>query len=146
VIAFAARVRLEVGDVVEAEKLAAELLTSLARDTILFTDPDWSGALAIVLRAMDRGGEFRPLVERARYRTRWLLAADAIAAGEFAQAADRYAEIGSRPDEAWARLHAAEELAVAGVAPESQLQPALDFFRAARATGYLQAAESLLVR
>ncbi|HEY7018903.1 MAG TPA: AAA family ATPase [Gaiellaceae bacterium] len=42
--------------------------------------------------------------------SRWIDAARAFTAGEFAEAADRYAEIGSRPDEAHARARAGASL------------------------------------
>jgi hypothetical protein len=72
--------------------------------------------------------------------TPWLEAARAIAAGEFVAAADLFATIGSRPDEAYARLHAAEQLAATGqrVTAADQLEPALLFWRAVSATAYIR--------
>ena len=57
-------------------------------------------------RPRPRGGA-RPRGRRARTRTRWLEAAEAIGEGDWARAADAFAEIGSLPDEAAARVEAA---------------------------------------
>lgn len=69
-----------------------------------------------------------------------------MASGQFAEAADRYAEIGSRPDEAFARLRAAARPPATGSRPEGsgQLQPALGFYRQVGARGYLRRGEALL--
>jgi MFS family permease len=67
-----------------------------------------------VLHALGRGVELRRLAAATRSAGRWLPAAAAVAGGDFQAAADRYAEIGSLPDEAFARLRAAEQLQAAG--------------------------------
>jgi len=56
------------------------------------------------------------------------------------------AGIGSRPDEAYARLRAAEALLAEGRHAEAdeQLAHALEFFRSVRATRYLAHGERLL--
>jgi hypothetical protein len=81
----------------------------------------------------------------ATVSTRWLDAAGTYASGAFEEAADVYAEIGSVPDEAFARLRAAEALVAAGRRPEAdaQLQQALAFYRSVGATVYIREAESL---
>jgi hypothetical protein len=78
--------------------------------------------------------------------TPWLQAATAMAADEFEQAADRFAEIGSLPDEAYARLRGAEQLLNAGHRADGhgQLEQALGFYRQVRATAYLREAEALV--
>jgi class 3 adenylate cyclase/tetratricopeptide (TPR) repeat protein len=63
--------------------------------------------------------------------TRWVEAARATVRGDHEAAAELFARIGSRPDEAVARLRA------------GQLEPALEFFRSVRATRYLQEGERL---
>jgi class 3 adenylate cyclase/tetratricopeptide (TPR) repeat protein len=68
----------------------------------------------------------------------WVRAALAAAARDFRRAADVFAEIGSRPDEAYARLLAAE------AGDRTQLKPALAFFREVEATAYSRRAERLL--
>ncbi|HJU02453.1 MAG TPA: hypothetical protein VJ966_14765, partial [Actinomycetes bacterium] len=61
------------------------------------------------------------------------------------QAADRYVEIGSLPDEAFARLRAAERLLNAGrpADAKAQLQRALAFYRRVGAAGYLREVDAL---
>jgi hypothetical protein len=78
--------------------------------------------------------------------TPWLQAASAIATGRFEEAADRYAAIGSLPDEAFARLRAAEQLLSDGRRTEAsmQLQQVLAFYREVRANGYVREAEALV--
>jgi hypothetical protein len=113
---------------------------------------DWSlpgdglPELAATMVLLGRGEEFGAAAASARPPTRWLEAAAALAAGEAARAAGVYAEIGSLPDEAYARLRAAEALVRAcrrGEA-EDQLERALAFFRRVRADACVRAAEALL--
>jgi hypothetical protein len=78
--------------------------------------------------------------------SRWLDALRAYVGGDPAGAADVYARIGSRPDEAYARLAAGRRLLAAG-APElaaRQLGAALDFWRQVGAGAYAADAEALL--
>jgi tetratricopeptide (TPR) repeat protein len=77
--------------------------------------------------------------------TRWVEAARAVLRGEYVDAAELFARIGSRPDEAVARLAAATSRPQApqdGSGP--QLEQALEFFRKVRATRYLNEGERLL--
>jgi hypothetical protein len=67
--------------------------------------------------------------------TRWTEAARAYASGDHAGAAELYAQIGARPDEAEARLKAGDEVNV---------RRALEFWRSVGATRYIAEAESLL--
>jgi tRNA U55 pseudouridine synthase TruB len=87
-------------------------------------------------------------VRKAHRANPWVLAAQAIAKGEFTQAAAQYAAIGSRADEAYARLRAGEQLALPSREAEAieQLKPAADFFGRAGALAYLSQAEDLLRR
>jgi class 3 adenylate cyclase len=66
--------------------------------------------------------------------------------GDFVSAADMLAEIGSKPDEAEARVHAARQLAAAGREDEAgeQLRQAVAFYRSVGATRYLDEIEPLL--
>jgi hypothetical protein len=98
-----------------------------------------------VLKALGRSEELEAVAERASASTRWLDAARAYAAGAFEEAADIYAEIGSAPDEAYARLRAAEALVAAGrrAAADAQLRQALAFYRSVGAAAYIRDAESL---
>jgi tetratricopeptide (TPR) repeat protein len=142
--AFHTHALLANGRTQQAAARASELLAALAEHGAIPTSPDWSGALAIVLHALGRGGELVELVAGIASPTRWLQAATAIAAGELELAADRYAEIGSRPDEAYARLLAAERLLVAGRPADAQLAAAVAFYREVGAVAHLRQAEALL--
>jgi class 3 adenylate cyclase/tetratricopeptide (TPR) repeat protein len=76
----------------------------------------------------------------------WAEAATSYFAGEFAQAADRYAEIGSLTDEAEARLRAARHLIENKRQEEGaeQLELALRFYRGVEATRFVREGEALL--
>jgi len=65
--------------------------------------------------------------------------------GDFAGAAEVYAGMGSGPDEAYARLHAADRALADGdrVTARRMLDPAIAFFRAAGAAAHLRHAEAL---
>jgi hypothetical protein len=146
-LAFHARALLANGQTEEAGAKAEEVLAELAGHGALATNPDWSGQLAIVLHTLGRGTELVELATTLAMPTPWLQAATALAAGEFNQAADRYGEIGSLPDEAYARLRAGEQLLNTGRRPDgkAQLQQALAFYRYVGATAYLREADALIV-
>jgi hypothetical protein len=141
-----ARALLAAGRIREADARASELLAVLVERGVLVSDPDWSGELAVVLQALGREAELLELVGGITRPTPWLQAAAAIAHGQFDQAADLYAQIGSLPDEAFARLRAAEHLFAAGQRAEgnTQLQLAVVFYRKVQASTYLREAEALL--
>ena len=77
----------------------------------------------------------------------WLEAARMFVAGDPRRAADIYATIGSRPDEAYARLEAARQLLAMGQAVEAntELAIALAFYREVRASAHLEEAKQLLL-
>jgi DNA-binding SARP family transcriptional activator/class 3 adenylate cyclase len=145
-LASLAHTLLMAGRVEQAHARAGELLVVLTERGALPTNPDWSGRLAVVLHALGQGVELVNLVERSTAPTAWLQAAAAIATGDFEHAADLYTEIGSLPDEAFARLQAAKHLLANGRRGEgsAQLQRALAFYRQVRADTYLREAEALL--
>jgi tetratricopeptide (TPR) repeat protein len=78
--------------------------------------------------------------------TPWTEAVRAYGQRDFAAAAEILRRIGTRPDEAEARLRAAEELAAQGRRAEAdeQLQQALAFYRSVGATRYVRECEALL--
>jgi tetratricopeptide (TPR) repeat protein len=78
--------------------------------------------------------------------SRWLEAAQAYVTGEPGLAADIYAAIGTRPDEAYARLQAARQLTLANRAVEAstELAVALAFHRQVGASAHLAEAKKLL--
>jgi class 3 adenylate cyclase/tetratricopeptide (TPR) repeat protein len=99
---------------------------------------------AVVLTALDRASELLLLLERVQ-PTPWVEAASSYASGDFAHAADTYATMGSLPDEAHARLRAAEALIEDGRRAEAddQLQQSLAFYRSVGATRYIRQGEAL---
>jgi class 3 adenylate cyclase len=145
-LAFHARVLLANGQVEQASVKASELLAVLAERGALATNPDWSGQLAVVFHTLRRGGELLELISRVTAPTPWQEAAAAITAGNFQQAADRYAGIGSLPDQAYARLRAGEQLFNAGRRADgkAELQQALAFYRHVGATAYLREVDALV--
>jgi DNA-binding SARP family transcriptional activator/class 3 adenylate cyclase len=145
-LAFRARVALVTGDNGQADAYASELLAMLVEQAELHSVAEWSADLAAVLVGLGRGSELRKLAASKAGSTPWLEAAAAFAGSDFEHAADQYAKIGSRPDEAFARLRAAEQLLATGQRAEgnTQLQRALAFYQKARATAYLRQAEALL--
>ena len=117
---------------------------ALARENAVVFAAFWP-VLIRVLAALDRGEELLSATETAP-PTRWIEAARLYAGGDFAAAAEVYAQIGSLLDEADARLRAAEQLAEAGRREEAdaQLEQALAFYRSVGATRYVREGEDLL--
>jgi len=101
--------------------------------------------LPVVVVATGRTDEFMNAVGRVRFPGPWIDAAVAFVDGELNRAAEIYAKIGTRPDEAYARLRAAEQLVVEGRRAEADehLQKALTFYRSVGATRYIQEGEAL---
>jgi class 3 adenylate cyclase/tetratricopeptide (TPR) repeat protein len=145
-LALRARVLLAAGRIQEAGTTASQLLAGLAERGVLVSNPDWSGELAVVLHTLGRGAELIELVGRLSTPTPWLEAAVAIARGRFDRAADLYAQIGSVPDEAFARLQAAKQLLASDRPAEGNayLQRLVAFYREVQASAYLREAEMLL--
>jgi thioredoxin-like negative regulator of GroEL len=100
----------------------------------------WAG------RALGRSEEIGALVARFERPTRWMAAAAHVSAGELREAADVCASMPSLPDEAYARLRAAEPLVAEGRRAEAdeQLGRALAFYRSVGATRYVVEGEALL--
>ena len=139
-LAFSARV---------SEGEAADAAFDELVEAIASGQPFW-GAWALPdalygIAGRARCDEFREALATAAPRTPWYDAALAVIAGDFAAAADRYAAIGSRPDEAVARLRAADAAAAAGdvATARHQLTPAFAFFRGVAARPHLRDAGAL---
>jgi class 3 adenylate cyclase/tetratricopeptide (TPR) repeat protein len=144
-LVFYARTLLSVGRADEARPLADELTRLLATAQPTFEWGDGWIDLAVVLTALDRTSQLVDALGRTS-ATPWVDAAYAYAAGDFVQAAETYAIIGSPQDEALARLRAAQALIQEGHRAEAdeQLQHALIFYRAVGATRYIREGEALL--
>ncbi|HEY7004785.1 MAG TPA: AAA family ATPase [Gaiellaceae bacterium] len=144
-LAFYARAQLR-EDPATASRLADELLERWAAAGLTFAT-FWLADFAVVMADLERGRELEAAgTTYLRIPSRWNDAALAVVSGEDLAAAGLYSEIGSRPDEAFARERAAAALAQArrrGEA-EAELARALAFFRSVGATDYLRRAESLL--
>jgi DNA-binding SARP family transcriptional activator len=138
-LGLAAQAQLAAGHLAEAGKLVDELLGNLGGRLL---KADLGVDLAIVLAELERPIEVLDEV----LPSRWLEAARAFAAGDPGRAAAIYAEIGSRPDEANARLAAARRLHADDRVTEgrTELERALAFFREAGATAHLEEAKELL--
>jgi tetratricopeptide (TPR) repeat protein len=138
-LAFGARALLAVGRTAEAAALVDELLASLRG----LLKPDLGVDLAVGLLAL--GHDAKKL--DALLPSPWLEAARTFVAGDPRRAADVYATIGSRPDEADARLEAARQLLAMGQALEAntELAIALAFYREVRASAHLEEAKQLLL-
>jgi class 3 adenylate cyclase/tetratricopeptide (TPR) repeat protein len=106
---------------------------------------EWLADLAAALVALDKQDELREPAEQV-LRTPWLEAALALATGEFARAAEVYGAMGFRPDEAYARLRAAEAFVAEGRRAEAdaELQASLGFWRSVGATAYIREGEALM--
>ena len=137
-LAFGARVLLAADQAADAGKLLDELLATLGGGLL---KPDLGVDLAVDL--VDLGRPVEALDEVLP--SRWLDAARAFAGGDPARAAKIYGEIGSRPDEAAARLAAARRLLLDRPAEgRTELDRAMAFFREAGATASLEQAKELL--
>jgi class 3 adenylate cyclase/tetratricopeptide (TPR) repeat protein len=143
-LAFRGRALAAVGRSEEAATLARELL-ELWSGHASAAASFWTADLAYVLWLLGRPNELLVAREWVRARTRWLDAAEAFSRGELMRAADLYADIGTGPDEAFARLQAAASAAREDRLSESraQLDRALVFFRKVGAEAYIREAEAL---
>jgi hypothetical protein len=144
-LAQSARMFAAAGASDQAERYAAELLEEW-RASIVETATYWTADLAFALVELGRGADLVEVGEAVAAPTAWLEAACAYAAGDSASAAERYAAIGSRPDEAFARMRAARQLSVAGRQAEVDvmLAPAVAFARRVGAAAYLSESEAVL--
>ena len=133
-LADAARAFHAAGHRDEADELLAELLRDSADDL----GSAWLRELPLFLVELGRADDYLTASEAAS-PSPWLDAGLAAARGELAEAADRYAAIGARATEAWARLLAAEKSG-----DEAQAGRALEYFASVRATPYVRRCEALL--
>ncbi len=144
--AVAARVFLAADHADDATSQVNTLLAEIATEGVQDQAGSWALQLAAVMEALGRGPEFLESARTLGAPTRWLEAATLWTEGEFERAADLLGEMGSRSDEALARLRAADKHVVAGRRAEAdeQLGKALAFFRSVGATRYIREAEALL--
>ena len=143
-LAFEAWTSLAVGDRGRASTLADELLDAWRSGGVPPAHESVGGAW--LFGELGRGREFVEALERARAQTPWHEAARLVVGGDLPGAAELYAEIGSVPDEAYARLRAAAAFVGSGRRAEadSQLRLALPVFAQLGATAWVAEAEALL--
>jgi hypothetical protein len=98
-----------------------------------------------VLVPLALGDELLDAAGAVRAQTRWLDAATAFVSGDPIRAAEIYADIGARPEEALALLHAAGQKAGRDDELSDGLARALAFHREVRATAYVRDAEAFAV-
>jgi tetratricopeptide (TPR) repeat protein len=128
-----------------AVPLAREHIDDLARGVSVQFAMVNLPVLGQAARRLGLAGELDEALGR-RTRVSWTDATRAYARGEFVIAADALAEIGTKPDEAEARLRAAERLVAEGRRAEAdeQLHAALAFYRSVGALHYVRECEALL--
>jgi len=141
--AFGARALLAAGRTDEARQTTDELLAGLGGSVLA---PDLGADLGAVLAAL--GHPAQALDARHIPPSGWLEAARALVAGDPQRAAEVYARIGSRPDEAYARLAAAGRAWAAGRVDEgeAELAAATAFYREVGAGAFLAEAEAMRAR
>jgi tetratricopeptide (TPR) repeat protein len=145
-LAFYARALLD-SDPDRAAALLDELISDWgAQEFLSHSESYWGPDGAIVLRALGRESRYLEHASQSPVPTPWRRAAVAYASGDFRAAAQIYAEMGTRADEAYARLRAAEQLVREGRRAEAdaELEPALAFWRAVGATPYVREGEALM--
>jgi Tetratricopeptide repeat len=133
----------------EAGAIASEYLSDRAgrEDAVLGT---WgTGVLHLTWALLDLGygGELQEILSERSRGFPWRETVLLIVEGELEAAAERLAEIGDRPDEAYARLRIAKKLVGQGRGDEAQAQldRALAFYRSVGAGSYVADAEALLI-
>jgi hypothetical protein len=140
-LAVRAFVLLSVGESDAARKLAAETVESWAGvEQVVLT---WGGVGAVAaIATLDGVGHLDALESQ---RSLWIAAALEFVAGNLEHAAEIYARIGSRPDEAYARLRAAGQLASEGdpTRADAQRERAVEFYRSVGAARYVREAQAL---
>jgi tetratricopeptide (TPR) repeat protein len=146
-LAFRARALQAADEPDEAAQVADELMVLWRSKLNDVLASSWVVDLLCALGPLGRGDELLAAADAVVAKTAWLDAATAFTRGEFEAAAALFGRIGSRPDEALARLHAAKALAQAGKQTESgaELELALTFYRDVEASAYLTEAEELVV-
>ena len=138
------RILLHVGRTEEGAASIQEILDSVNREAGLQW-AWWIVPAAIVLSRVGRADEILALGGQ-ELPCRWIEAARLWASGDLAGAADRFEEIGSAADEAFARAEEAERLISQGRRAEAEpfLSRALELNRGMGATAFIREAETLL--
>ena len=145
-LAFAARA-LSTADPRQADTLAGELLSEWrALGWPQTSESDWLVDIGFVLPLVGRQDELLEGAAQTQNHTPWFEAAVACASGDASGAATVYAGMGALPEEAYARLRAAEAFVQDGRRAEAdaELQQSLAFWRSVGAAAYVREGEALL--
>jgi class 3 adenylate cyclase/tetratricopeptide (TPR) repeat protein len=136
-LAFHARVSFERAPQ-QAETSIAELLDRLAAGQPFWGA--WSLPQLVEVAGEERLSELKRVLARAMPPTRWYEAVSAAIDEDHARAAELYAAMGAEPDEAVARVRAAEQAVAAGEmsVAHDHLASALGFFTRVDANMYVQ--------
>jgi tetratricopeptide (TPR) repeat protein len=139
-LSAAARVHAELGEIDVARRAAEELIA------IPHAGPDVFVPLGVVVADLGLSTALRSRLEAERMSSGLIPPIVAQADGAFAEAADLYAGLGFRPEEADSRLRAGIRLLQDGHTAEAkrQLEAAADFYRHVGARRYLSRAEEAL--
>jgi class 3 adenylate cyclase/tetratricopeptide (TPR) repeat protein len=133
-LATGVRVELELDRLQSAAGFAAEILAQ--KPAMGWMPPSielaWAAQQVGITEAVAKW------IEAIPFASTWNDAARAILAGDYAEAADIFFQIGSLPDEARARQKAGED------GDRVQVERALEFYRSVGATRYVQQCEALL--
>jgi hypothetical protein len=134
-----------VGERERALPLARELIDALARGVDVQFAVINLPHFAAAARELGLSDELLTAVAERR-STPWVEEVRAYASGDYAGAAGILRQTGSKPEEAEARLRAAEQLVAERRRAEAdeQLQQALTFYRPVGATAYVGECEALL--
>jgi class 3 adenylate cyclase len=124
-LAFGARAEAAAGAPDRARALVDELFGAWTADLDAFPASAWVVDLAIAAAASSREAELLAAAARVATPTRWLQAVIALLSGAPTTAAEEFRAIGSLPDEALARLRAAQALRAAGREEEAAAELAL---------------------
>jgi hypothetical protein len=144
-LSFSALASLEAAKPSDANRLADELLALQPVDHAIPHHISPLFDLAAVLASLGRSNDLLEATTRAKRRTLHIDAAEAVALGNYLAAADIFSQMGSLPNEAWARQRAAAQLVDAErSAASEQLRPALSFWRSVAASRYIREGEALL--
>jgi class 3 adenylate cyclase/tetratricopeptide (TPR) repeat protein len=138
------RVLMHMGRTDEAVASVDEILSAVGPEPVM----DWAWWIAPAAMILAEVGRAEEILELggASLPSRWIQAGRHWAAGDLSRAADELGEIGSAPDEAYARVKEAERLIAAGRRAEAEpfLSRALELYRMMGAAAFIQEAERLL--
>ena len=126
--------------------LARALVEELGIDLVARNPVNGTSFLALVEELGLVDEYLRAAEQRETDHRPWIHAAAHFLRGDYSRAADVYASMGNRTDEAYARLRAAGALLAEGRRSEAdpQLQRALGFYRSVGATRFIREGEALL--